>query len=117
MCGGSIFDRRIYIRCYEKQNLDLDFLQSLDERIIQYSDVVLTVIFLINGYSYGVWDEISETNHPEEHMRIFRDSAFDHANKKWYGVEFDDSLLMADSRGCSSGSVIDGPAMLTKDGR
>jgi hypothetical protein len=99
MCGGSIFDRRVYIKCYEKHNLDLDFLQSLDERIVQYSDVVLTVIFLINGYSYGVWDEISETNHPEEHMRIFRDSAFDHANKKWYGVEFDDTLLMADSRG------------------
>jgi hypothetical protein len=93
MCGGSIFDRRIYIRCYEKKNLDLDFLELLDERITQYSDVVLTVIFLINGYSYGVWDEVSETNHPLEHLRIFRDSAFDHNNKKWYGVEFDEALV------------------------
>jgi hypothetical protein len=93
MCGGSIFDRRTYIKCYDKHNLDLDFLKALDERVVQYTDVALTVIFLINGYSYAVWEEISEMYHPLEHMRIFRDAAFDHANKKWYGVEFDETLL------------------------
>jgi hypothetical protein len=93
MCGGSIFDRRVFIECYEKQNLDLDLLEGLDERIVQYSDVVLTVIFLINGYSYGIWEEVSETKHPVEHLRIFRDAAFDHNNKQWYGVEFDDASL------------------------
>jgi hypothetical protein len=93
MCGGSIFNRRVYIKCYEKQNLDLDFLALLDRRIVQYSDVVLTLIFLVNGYSYGVWEEVSEMHHPEEQFRIFRDAAFDHNNKKWYGVEFDEALL------------------------
>ena len=93
MCGGSIFNRQLYIECYEKYNLDLDFLAALDERIVQYSDVALTVIFLINGCSYGVWAEISETNHPEEHMRIFRDAAFNHADKRWYGVGFDEFVL------------------------
>jgi hypothetical protein len=93
VCGGSIFDRQVYIKCHEKQNLDLDFLESLDERIVKAGDRVLTVNFLINGYSYGVWDEVSETNHRLEQWRIFRDSAFDHANKKWYGVEFDEALL------------------------
>ncbi len=93
MCGGSIFDREVYIKCYEKQNLDLDFLASLDTRIVQYSDVVLTVIFLINGYSYGIWEEVSESNHPIEGLRIFRDAAFDHNDKRWYGVEFDEALL------------------------
>ena len=93
MCGGSIFDREVYIKCYEKQNLDLDFLRSLDKRIVQYSDVVLTVIFLVNGYSYGIWEEVSETNHAVESLRIVRDAAFDHNNKKWYGVEFDEALI------------------------
>jgi len=93
MCGGSIFDRKVYIKCYEKENLDLDFLESLDKRIVQYSDVVLTVIFLINGYSYGIWEEVSESNHPIERLRIFRDAAFDHNDKRWYGVEFDEALL------------------------
>jgi hypothetical protein len=93
MCGGSIFDRGVYIKCYEKKNLDLDFLETLDKRIVLNLDVALTVIFLVNGYSYGVWDEVSEIHHPLENMRIVRDSAFDHANKKWYGVEFDEALL------------------------
>ena len=93
MCGGSIFDRKVYIKCYEKENLDLDFLVSLDKRIAQYSDIVLTVVFLINGYSYGIWEEVSESNHPIECLRIFRDAAFDHNDKRWYGVEFDESLL------------------------
>jgi hypothetical protein len=93
MCGGSIFDRQIYLNCYERNNLDLDLLGSLDERIVRYSDVVLTALFLINGYSYGVWDEVSEMHHPEKEYRIVRDSAFDHANKKWYGLWFNESLL------------------------
>jgi hypothetical protein len=93
MCGGSIFDRRIYIKCYEKRNLDLDFLETVDKRIVQYSDIALTVIFLLNGHSYGVWDEVSEKNHPEEHLRIFRDSAFDHNNKSWYGTDFNEALF------------------------
>jgi hypothetical protein len=94
MCGGSIFDRRVYISCYQKQNLDLDYLETLDKMVVQYSDVVLTVLFLVNGYSYGVWDEISEENHPVEHLRIFRDSAFDHNDKRWYGADFDEALLI-----------------------
>lgn len=93
MCGGSIFSRRVFMRCYERHNLDLGFLAALDQRIVQYSDVPLTVMFLVNGYSYGVWDEVSEKNHPVEHLRILRDSAFDHNDKRWYGVEFDEALL------------------------
>ena len=98
MCGGSIFNRLIFISCYEKHNLDLDYLATLDKIIVQYGDVVLTMLFLINGYSYSVWDEVSEENHPVEDLRIFRDSALDHANKKWYGANFDESLLISDLR-------------------
>lgn len=97
LCGGSIFCRRAFIDSYEKQNLDLDFLQTLDHRVVVNMDVVLTVLFLINGYSSGVWEEVSETKHPKKGWRIFRDAAFDHADKTWYGVEFDESLLSAAS--------------------
>lgn len=93
MCGACIFDRKVYMSCYEKDDFDLDFLMRLDKNIIRYSDVVLTVIFLVNGYSYSVWQEVSEAQHPNEHARIFRDAAFDHADKTWYDVEFDESLL------------------------
>jgi hypothetical protein len=93
MCGGSIFDRRIYMECYEKQNLDLNLLSSLDERVLIYGDVLHTVVFLINGYSSGVWEEVSETKHRHRSFRIFRDAAFDHADKTWYGVEFDESVF------------------------
>lgn len=93
MCGGSIFDRRVFVRCYEARRLDLPLLARLDPAVTQYSDVALTVIFLVNGYSYSVWDEISEAHHPIEELRIFRDAAFDHNDKRWYGVPFDMRLL------------------------
>ncbi len=93
MCGGSIFYRPAFIAAYEKQNLDLEFLQTLDDRVVVYLDVVLTVMFLINGYTSGVWEEVSETKHPKKGWRIFRDSAFDHADKTWYGLDFDESVL------------------------
>ena len=93
MCGGSIFHRPAFIDSYEKNNLDLKFLSTLDERVVINMDVVLTVIFLINGYSSGVWQEVSETKHPKKGWRIFRDAAFDHADKTWYGRDFDESLF------------------------
>lgn len=93
MCGGSIFRRPAFINSYEKHNLDLEFLSTLDERVVVNMDVVLTVIFLINGYSSGVWQEVSESKHPKKGWRIFRDAAFDHADKTWYGREFDESVF------------------------
>jgi hypothetical protein len=93
MCGGSIFDRAAFIKCYEKQNLDFGLLEILDDRTIKYGDVLLTVLFLLNGYTYAVWNEVSEIKHPWKHMRIYRNAAFDHANKTWYGAKFDDSWL------------------------
>jgi hypothetical protein len=93
LCGASIFRRSAFIHSYEMQNLDLDFLRTLDERVVIYADAVLTVMFLINGYSSGVWEEVSETKHPKKGWRIFRDSAFDHADKTWYGMDLDESVF------------------------
>jgi hypothetical protein len=93
MCGGSIFRRDVFVECYERRNLDLQFLATLDEAILQYGDVLLTTLFLINGFTFSVWEEVSESRHPVEDIRIFRDAAFDHADKRWYGAEFDAALL------------------------
>jgi hypothetical protein len=93
MCGGSIFDRRTFVECYERRNLDLAALSTLDPAVIQYSDVPLTLIFLVNGYAFSVWEEVSEMYHPIAELRIVRDAAFDHHDKRWYGAAFDESLL------------------------
>jgi len=93
MCGGSIFDRKIYVECYEKRDFDLRVLGKLDQRIIMNKDALLAIIFLVNGFSYSIWGEVSETKNPIKSRRIIRDSAFDHKYKDWYGVEFDERLL------------------------
>lgn len=94
MCGGSVFDRRTFIDSYEKRNLDLALLSTLDTAVIHYSDLPLTLIFLVNGHAYSIWPEVSERYHPMEELRIHRDAAFDHNDKRWYGQEFDESLVM-----------------------
>jgi hypothetical protein len=94
MCGGSIFRRDIFLRCYESGTLDLAGLAELDPAAVQYSDVALTLLFLVNGATYEVWEEISEMYHPVPELRIFRDAAFDHNDKRWYGVPFDERLLL-----------------------
>lgn len=71
----------------------MKFLKTLDNCVVNYLDVVPTVIFLINGYSSGVWQEVSETKHPKKGWRMFRDAAFDHADKTWYGRDFDESVF------------------------
>ena len=97
-CAGSV----IHSHCGVNQSLSEPLWQLLserfnggkaDERVLVYGDVLHTVVFLVNGYSSGVWEEVSETKHRHRSFRIFRDAAFDHADKTWYGVEFDESVF------------------------
>jgi len=92
MCGGSIFKRKSYINAYEL-NKNLEYYLTLDNRLDSWSDIPLTLLFHINGYSYSVWDEISELHHICPELRIIKDSAFDHAYKFWYGKDFNDNLM------------------------
>jgi hypothetical protein len=90
MCGGCIWKREAFIQAYET-NHDLAQCVVYDERVARFGDIALTLLFLVNGYEYSVWDEISEIFH--DVAPIIRDSAFDHAYKYWYDKDFDKSLL------------------------
>lgn len=89
MAGGSIFRRLAFIDAYESVDI-ADYLKY-DERIAVYGDIPFTLMFLVSGYTYSEWDEISEIFHPVS--PIIRDAAFDHAYKYWYDKGFDERLL------------------------
>lgn len=89
MAGGSIFRRQAFIDSYESTNIG-DYVQY-DPRMAVYGDIAFTLLFLVNGYTYSEWEEISEILHPV--APIVRDSAFDHAYKYWYDKGFDEKLL------------------------
>lgn len=93
LCGGAIFHRQTFLDCYACP-FPLDVLGRLDEGVVTFSDMVLTALFLVNGRRFEIWDEISEAHHPVPELRIVRDAAFDHADKRWYGVPFDERLLL-----------------------
>ena len=86
LSGGSIFNREIFIRCYEK-GVDWDHLASLEPRINVDSDVALNVLFQYHGYEYQVWDEVSELFHKKPAQRIYREAAIDHAYKHFYDLK------------------------------
>ena len=89
MAGGSIFRRLAFIDAYE--SIDIADYVKYDQRVAVYFDIAFTLMFLLCGYTYSEWEEISEIFHPIS--PIIRDSAFDHAYKYWYDKGFDERLL------------------------
>lgn len=88
--GGGIFRRTAYIEAYEGKKKLEDYVR-FDSGVALYHDLAFGLLFLINGFGYSVWDEVSEIFH--EAAPIVRDSAFDHGYKYWYDKEWDDRLL------------------------
>lgn len=93
MCGGSIFNRKTFIECYEK-NRDLTPYAEAHSQVSRWSDISLTLLFQINGHDYSVWNEVSEMFHPTD--PLIRDSALDHAYKYWYNKPFREEMLDED---------------------
>jgi len=89
MAGGSIFRRQAFIDACD--STDIAEYVKYDPRIAVYGDIAFTLLFVVSGYTYSEWDEISEIFHPV--APIIRDSAFDHAYKYWYDKGFDEKLL------------------------
>ena len=89
MAGGSIFRRQAYMDAVDSTDI-ADYVKY-DPRMAVYGDIAFTLMFLVNGYTYSEWEEISEIFHPV--APIIRDSAFDHAYKYWYDKGFDAKLL------------------------
>lgn len=93
MCGGSCFNRNIFMKCYENNIVDYEKLKSIDENSIKYGDIILTILFILNGYDYEIWTEVSEKNHYLTELKIIRDSAFDYQDKYWYNKPFMEELI------------------------
>lgn len=79
--GGGIFNRKKFLRCYEYIN-DIDWQETskLDINIVKYANIALCFLFQINGFSAGLWQEISEYKGDATY-----NSAFLHGYKKYYG--------------------------------
>lgn len=61
MSGGSIFKREKFIQCYENiEKFDLSALVHLDHRLTGWTDILINVLFLYNGCTYSVWNEIEQ---------------------------------------------------------
>lgn len=58
MCGGSIFKKDAFLNAYLKINeIDWEYISSLDFRISRYSDAILSFVLNNAGYRYEVWSE------------------------------------------------------------
>jgi hypothetical protein len=63
MCGGSIFKRESFLNSYSKINeIDWDYLTTLDFRICKYTDAILGFILNHAGHRYEVWSEWAQYN-------------------------------------------------------
>lgn len=85
MCGGSIFLRDKFLDSLQVLD-ELKSIYELDSRICKYSDVGLTLLFQLSGFSYSIWQDVSEKFHADPMQRIFRDAALDHNDKRLYQI-------------------------------
>lgn len=62
-CGGSIFNRLKFVEAYKSiSKIDWHLVDSLavDPKPSQWTDSLLTLIFLINKHSVGSWKELTQ---------------------------------------------------------
>jgi hypothetical protein len=83
MCGGSIVKMDAIVKSIETlgdNGYTSDYLHTLDNRITQHGDVLISALLHLNGYTYSEWEQLSETS-----SRIYRENAvFDHQWKEFY---------------------------------
>jgi hypothetical protein len=86
MCGGSLIKMPVLIQSIESvlnYTWYLKDINSLDNRILQYLDVLLSAILHLNGYTYGEWEQLSETS-----SGVHKDNpVFDHSWKEFYDYQ------------------------------
>lgn len=92
LCGGSCFHRELFVECYQRGH-DLRLLNILDKHVFYAPDLFLTCLFLLHGYQYSEWLELSELTWPRPEWCVTRDGAFDHHDKRYYDQPFDPAVL------------------------
>jgi hypothetical protein len=83
MCGGSIVKMDAMVKSIEsidELNLTTNYLNSLDERITEHGDVLISALLHLNGYEYSEWEQLSE----ESSGIIKPNAVFDHSWKEFY---------------------------------
>lgn len=60
MCGGGVFKREAFLEAYSKiDEINWEYLSTLDSRICMYSDAILSFTMLHAGFRYQVWDQFT----------------------------------------------------------
>ena len=81
MCGGSMFRRKSFMKCFESIDKNqFMYMNTLDNRLLQWTDIPITVLFLINGFQYSEWSCLDQPTSGIK--RQF--SAFEHNYKELY---------------------------------
>jgi hypothetical protein len=61
MCGGGVFKREAFLEAYSKiDEIDWEYLRTLDQRISMYGDAILSFVMLHAGFRYQPWDQFTQ---------------------------------------------------------
>jgi len=84
MCGGSVFNRKIFMDIYNRYDeFPFDELFNMDNRL-KYSDAFITCLFQYFGYTYSVWECHGEKALPNYNKN--NNYCFIHGYKEYYEV-------------------------------
>lgn len=84
--GGSLIkmDALVYsINSILSKSIDIELINTLDPRILKFLDTLLSAILHLHGFTFGVWDQLSEVS---SNINV-PDAVFDHSWKEFYDME------------------------------
>jgi hypothetical protein len=83
LCGGGIISRNFFIYAYENniESFSIKELSKLDDRVVGWTDILLTVFILFCNGSYSVWDGVDQLEYG-----LTPNAAFQHNVKVMYEV-------------------------------
>lgn len=87
-CGGTIFKRDCFLQCYKNfWNIDWEYINSLDSRVIEWCDANLSFLFQWNNFSTGKWSEMFSKEFDKfSNNTNLQDVAFLHGYKYYYDI-------------------------------
>lgn len=81
LCGGGVIRRSFFVHAYETyiHEFDLNYICSLDDRVLGWADILLTVFILYCNGTYSIWNGVDEYKYG-----LKSTAAFQHAVKDLY---------------------------------
>jgi FkbM family methyltransferase len=88
-CGGSLLNRKCFIKCMETMTEEKwREYTKIDRKLEIYADIALSFLLMQEGYPVGEWNEF--TGWTDERKEYY---AFAHGNKEFYGEELKEEDL------------------------